>query len=189
MHAGDLAALLSVHERAPAATEEALREHERITRSVHDRCASLPARFGSLFVDPDAARRALTERHDELVATLDRVGGLVELAVTLSWRAPRPAPAVPAASGRQYLEARAAGERDRRDAEAIVERLLDELPCERAFTRHHICPRDGVAASVALLIRREEEIPVRGLVEAFGERSRDLAASVHGPLPPYSFAS
>ena len=187
--AGDLAALVSMRERAPAASEEALREHEAITRSVHERVASLPARFGSVFLDADAARRALAERHDELAAELDRVGGLVELAVTLSWRTPRPAPGPDAASGREYLEGRAARERERRDAESLVGRLLDELPCERAFTRHHICPRDGVAASMALLIRREEETAVRRRVEAFDGRSGELSASVYGPLPPYSFAS
>lgn len=186
---GELAALVSPCERAPAPTPDALREHDALTRRVHDRTPSLPARFGSVFVDADAARRALATRHDELVAALERVGGLVELAVTLAWRTPRGAAPSGATSGREYLELSAARERERRLAERTVERLLDELPCERAFTRHDICPREGVAASVALLVRREEQTAVRQRVESFGARSPELSASVYGPLPPYSFAS
>lgn len=189
IRAGSLAALASVCERAPAASAASLRIHEAITGRVHERVASLPARFGSVFGDADALRRALTARHDELASALGRVDGRIELAITLTWRAPRADMGVAAASGREYLERSAARERERREAEETVERLLGELACERAFTRHHICPRDGVAASMALLIRREEETAVRQRVESFVGRSRDLGASVYGPLPPYSFAS
>ncbi len=189
IRAGELAALVSPCERAPAATDDALREHDVLTRRVHDRADSLPARFGSVYVDADAARRAVAARHDELVAALERVSGRVELAVTLAWRTPRATARSQAASGREYLELGAAREHERRMAERSVARLLDELPCERASTRHQICPRDGVAASMALLVRRDEETAVRQRIESFGERSRELSASVYGPLPPYSFAS
>lgn len=188
--ANGLAALASEREDVPEPSERELRAHERITRQIHDSVPSLPARFGSVFADDSALADALGARRPELATTLEMVGARVEMSVTLPWRAPRPRRNAPqASSGRAYLDAAAKREHERREAQRIVARLLDELPGKRALTRQSMCPRDGVAAIVAFLVEREEVNALRQGVESFARRSADVSAEVYGPMPPYSFVS
>lgn len=188
--AAGLAALGSRVAAPPDASERALREHDAITRRVHDAVASLPARYGQVFADDDAIARALAERATTLAAGLARVADRVEVAITLRWRASRGTIRPDdVGSGRAYLEQRAAVERVEREAASIVARLAGELSCEQALVRHTTCPRPGVAAIVALLIDRDEATATRDRVLSFGERSSDVSAVVDGVFAPYSFVS
>jgi hypothetical protein len=190
VQADGIAALATPCADKPPLTEAELRSHDAITRRIHDGAASLPSRFGQIFADEAALVRALRDRESALAESLRSVGPRVELHVTLDWRRPHEAPAAADAStGRGYLKALAARERERREAEQVVARLTEQLPTERAFIRTVICPRDGVAAIVAILSTRDEVISVRQAVESFGERSSEITALVRGPLPPYTFAS
>ncbi len=189
VRAGSVAALATACAEAPAPTETALRAHQAITQRIHEDGASLPSRFGQLFADEAALAEVLRDRADSLARGLDDFGSRVELAITLTWRATHKARTTPATSGRTYLEAAAAREHERRAAEQVVARLVEQLPCERAFIRHLMCPRDGIAATVAILCARDEVTMLRRAVDSFGERSSEVSASVHGPLPPYSFAT
>ena len=190
VQADGIAALATPCADKPPLTEAELRTHDAITRRIHDGAASLPSRFGQVFADEDALARALRGRESALAASLQSVGPRVELHVTLDWRRPHGASDVSDAStGRGYLEALAVRERERREAEQVVARLTEQLPTERALIRTVICPRDGVAAIVAILSTRDEVISVRQAVESFGERSSEITALVRGPLPPYTFAS
>jgi hypothetical protein len=199
VRAGSVAALATACAKAPAPSETELRAHEAITQRIHENRASLPSRFGELFADEDALAEVLRDRADSLAQSLDSFGSRVELAITLAWRTKREVrtqtmhevrfPEAGAGSGRVFLEAAAARERERREAEQVVARLVEQLPCERAFIRHRMCPRDGIAATVAILCARDEVTMLRRAVDSFGERSSEVSASVHGPLPPYSFAT
>lgn len=190
VEAGAIAALASTHETPPAPTEAELRAHAAITGQVHELAPSLPARFGAFFADADELARAFAPRAADLASELDAIGGRVEMALTLAWVARRePASADAPTTGRAYLEASAARERERQAAGQLAERLLAELGYEQAFTRQCICPRDGVAATVALLIPRDEVKRVRQHVEAFRERTTEVTLAAYGPLAPYSFAS
>jgi len=189
VRADQLAALATPCASAPEAPESELRTHDAITSRIHSASPSLPSRFGQLFTDEDALAHALKEREESLRKGLDSVGARVELSTTLHWRKTRATTGSAPASGTEYLEARAARERERQQAEQIVTRLVEQLPVERAFARHRSCPRDGVAAIVALLVTRDEVETMRTYIQSFGERSSEVTATVHGPLPPYSFAS
>ena len=183
-----IAALASARTSAPQPTASELREHDAITRAVHAAAPSLPSRFGDIFADESALASALRAREERLAADLDRVGDRVEIAVTMRWRDARPQVEIDrSGSGRAYLESRAMRERERRDAEALVARLVDHLAFERAFIRQRICPRDGVAAIVAVLSTRDEVWTTRQHIGSFAERSTEIVMDVHGPLPPFSF--
>jgi hypothetical protein len=80
-------------------------------------------------------------------------------------------------------------EHEQRDAKNVVARLVDHLAVDQAVIRHTTCPREGVAAIVAVLIARDGAEMLRQQVVSFAERSSDVTARVYGPLPPYSFAS
>ena len=189
VRAGAVAALASEYAGAPRPDEQELRAHDAITRRVHDAMPSLPARFGALFDDPDALRRALAARDAQLERAIAALGTRIELAVTLRWRVARVHHAPDDESGRAYLIERAARERERSEAEQIVERLITELACERALIRERICSHEGVAATVAVLTTRDEETNVRQRVESFGRNASEVSTEVYGPFPPYSFVS
>ena len=182
-----LAALASERPSAPRPTEQELREHDAITRAVHQSTASLPSRFGDVFADERALLGALRAREERLLADLERVGDRVETTVTIRWREPRARVDGTPTSGRAYLEARALRERERREAEAIVARLVEHLACDQAFIRRRICPRDGVAAIVAILSTHDEVATTRQHIGSFAERSTEIVMDVHDPLPPFSF--
>jgi hypothetical protein len=189
VRADQVAALATACENAPVATETELRTHDAITSRIHSASPSLPSRFGQLFSDESALTNALKEREESLEKVLATVGDRVELSVTLHWRTSRASGASAPASGTAYLRASAVRESEKRQADQIVARLIEQLPCERAFARHSSCPREGVAAIVALLVARDEVETMRTHIQAFGDRSSEVTATVHGPLPPYSFAS
>ena len=189
VRAGAVAALASEYPGTPRPDEAELRAHDAITRRVHDAMPSLPARFGALYEDPDALRAALVPREKPLEHAIAALGTCVELGVTLRWRAARPRIGPADASGRAFLEERAARERERAEAGQIVERLVAELAYERALIRERICPHEGVAATVAVLTTRDEETNVRRRVESFGRNASEVTTDLYGPFPPYSFVS
>jgi hypothetical protein len=172
------------------ADAEQLRAHERITARIHDAAPSLPSRFGQFFRDEQSLSAALRERSAGLLDALEIVGDRAEMSVTLSWREAHEQRA-PArhTSGREFLEAKAVRERERQDAETIVARLVDHLAVDQAAVRRSICPREGVAAIVAILIARDGAEALRESIGSFEQLSSEVTARVYGPLPPYSFAS
>jgi hypothetical protein len=185
-----LAALATPHEGAPAPVESELRVHDRITEWIHANTPSLPSRFGQIFESEAELAAALAEQSAALARTLDEVGARIELDIHLAWRdASQHAQPGDASTGRGFLEAAAARERGRREAEGIAARLVAHLEVDQALTRCRICPREGVAAIVAVLTERNRAAGLVDEVAAFGRTSEDVTATVYGPLPPYSFAT
>jgi hypothetical protein len=199
VRAAGLAAIATPRDVAPPASEIELRAHQRATLRIHEAGASLPSRFGQLFNDEDALAAALVSNRSRLVQSLELIGERIEMSITLEWKTPHPdqhtqglggnANTSSPMTGRAFLEASAARERERRQAEQVVADLVTHLSVEQALIRHSICPRDGVAAIVALLVARDAVGALRRRVDSYNEGSVEVRASVYGPLPPYSFAS
>ena len=186
---GDVAAVASALEERVAPDEPALRAHHAIASAIHDAGPSLPSRFGQVFADEAAVANALDARGAELATALESVGDRVELSVTLRWRVEIARDDTPAATGSDYLRSRAVRERERLDADRAVDRMVAILASERPLVRHRSCPREGVAAIVALLIDRDRARAVIERVDAFASVDGSVTAEVHGPMPPYTFAS
>lgn len=197
VRAGDVAALASRIDTSPRVDAESLRTHHDIASRIHDGGPSLPSRFGQTFDDEALLAGALWERGAALAEALVSVGDQLEMSVTLSWtdraaghaHAENDEQGAEPRSGRAFMESRVARERERRRAEDAVARLIDVLATERAFTRNRICPRVGVAAIVAVLIGRDRVREFRGRVVEFARGEESVSTAVHGPMPPYSFAS
>ena len=185
-----LSALASLYDGPPVADAEQLRAHERITARIHDAAPSLPSRFGQFFRDERSLTAALRERSARLLDELNTVGDQAEMSVTLAWRAARGhAAEARYATGREFLMAKAALAQEHKEAEAVVARLVDDLAVDQAAVRRTICPREGVAAIVAILTARDGAQALRETIDSFGRRSSEVTARAYGPLPPYSFAS
>jgi Gas vesicle synthesis protein GvpL/GvpF len=167
---------------APAAggpvSADRLWRHEELVEALMEDRDLLPARYGSRFPDEAAARSALAERHDELVAALERVRGAVELSLRVLGDEPeRPA----LGSGAEYMRAKA---RSTGSARAVHERLAGLA--RGAVTRRP--PARAELLRAAYLVDRGAVTRFAARVAELQLEHRELQLLCTGPWPPYSFA-
>jgi hypothetical protein len=173
---GELAVLYTGVEDGEVSAE-VLWRREALLESLMEERDLLPVRFGTRVPDPEAAARALTPRRDELAARLARVRGAVELAVRVH-ALERDAPPPAAASGREYMAAKA--ERSRA-AMAVHEPLA-------TLARASLIQHGWELLRAAYLVDRDRVGDFTGQVTALQRDHPQLALLCTGPWPPYSFA-
>ena len=191
--AGGVAAVCTRHAQVPSAMPENVLRHERVIERVMERTTVLPCRFGSTFTGESALRAVLARNEGTLLEALERVRDQVELGLRVLWTADAPPSTTPseASSGRQYMLARLAEERQRERVEQRAALLADaiEQPLLECCTDHS---RGAVAAGEVLFKgaylvprRRLEEFRLR--VREAAQRHPDLRLLCTGPWPPYHF--
>jgi Gas vesicle synthesis protein GvpL/GvpF len=157
-------------------TPDALWNHEQVVEGLMEGRDLLPVRFGTLVSDEDAAARAVMDRREELVATLDRVRGAVELAVRAHPRETDEAPV--ATTGIDYMRAKSRHMEAARllhEPLASIARESRVRPGPELLRAAYLVDRDAVDRFVAMVRQLEE-----------GHAELDLVCT--GPWPPYSFA-
>jgi hypothetical protein len=178
----DLGPLYAVYEQrrtAPPLDDDNLREQHRLVMEIARRAhATLPARFGAL-VDRKALADRVHSHEAELREAIGEVRDRVQMTVRVTGEPPR-AVATPAASGREYLEAR------RKLASPLLpETAAGLLAALRPLvTRERLDPgAGGLLATIYHLVDRRN-----------GRRYREVAAGaalpnvmVTGPWPPFAF--
>jgi hypothetical protein len=193
---GDLLAVISRHVHPPGDPAlDALWVHERVVERIMADRAVLPMRFGNKLADDDELRRLLAARQQELLATLDRVRGKVEVGVRVMQPLGVPSAADEltaelsasiATSGREYLEAKLRnGRRFERETAALHEPLA-KLAVDVS--------RQPVRASEELLrasylIETGVVARFRATVERLQRTHPGVAILCTGPWPPYSFVA
>jgi hypothetical protein len=193
---GELLAVISRHAHPPGDPAlDALWVHERVVERMMADRAVLPMRFGSKLPDEAALRDVLATRQQELLATLERVRGRIEVGVRAmqpvggdpASNNSRPVASVPiAATGREYLEAKLRdGRRVEREAAALHEPL--------ASLAVAVSRQPGRAPDELLRASYLIEAPVlarfRATVERLQRTHPGAAILCTGPWPPYSFVA
>ncbi|MBB4686238.1 GvpL/GvpF family gas vesicle protein [Amycolatopsis jiangsuensis] len=179
--------------------------HQQVLQVLCDGGPTLPMRFGVLAADDEAVAQAVAEKADVYAAILRRVRGHVEMNVKVAHREEavlgqllagddtlrqlaeniRTHPGGPQDEQIRFgeLVAGRLAERERTDADAILEHLLP------LASEHSPGPAvDGCFFNVSFLVSKDR-------VAEFGEATQWLAGTVEavaevrtqGPLPPYSF--
>ena len=166
---------------APASDQEvtpaALWRYEEVVEDLMESRDVLPVRFGTLVADESAVVGAVEKRRSELVASLDRVRGAVELAVRAREREAPSRPEV-APSGSAYLRAKAArGDVARR----LHERLADHA-------RASVVLSGSELLRAAYLVTRDDVDSFVALVAELQSDHAELDVVCTGPWPAYSFA-
>jgi hypothetical protein len=178
--------------------EQHVQAHQGVLQGVLAAAAVVPFRFGTIYRRQDDVRAMLRERRKELVASLERVAGKVELGVK-AWAQPAGADSAPASheSGQAYLRQQLAARRSTESATASLAGAAAEAHAR--LLRHAV---EGVAnrpQPAELTGRRErmvlngaylvaDEAPLRAEVEALaGDAAAGLTFEVTGPWPPYNF--
>lgn len=186
---GGLAALVGdTEERRPVPSQAELWQHEEAVEQILGSGPVLPARFGQLLDDEDAVRTLMQERAGELLASLRRLDGAVELSVRAGLLAgpTGPAPATSGhESGRAYLQAV-------RDRGASLEQLRLRLRhALLPLAREHRERRPGLVPAAiigaAYLVDRERVEEFRRRVATLDAELADGSIACTGPWPPYSF--
>lgn len=192
-------------EHPPRPEPERLRAHDRVVRAALRTATPLPLRFGATFPDAGAALAALSAREAELLATLRRVEGRVEVGVAVLWDAAaererllaerpelRPEPGKPS-GGREYLERRrreqalegALRERAAGLLQSVAEHLAGVDPS--AAEARSVLAGPELAGAVAHLVRREHLFSYRETALRAGEGLPGARLRLSGPWAPYSF--
>jgi len=186
--------------------ERHARAHEDVLLAVAASADVVPFRFGTISRTADDLRALLRDREHALVAALERVRGKIELGVKV-WvdearlrRALAP-PAAEAASatGRGYLEARRAAQREAADAETFCADLVREVyervaahaaaaVVNRPQPRELTGRAERMILNAALLVE-SDATAVRDEVDVLAERLRGFGVTleVTGPWPAHNF--
>jgi hypothetical protein len=185
---GDLAAVVGECQAEPAATPDVLLRFEQAVEELMGDRTVLPARFGTVMADENAAAQLLISRRDQFADALQRVDGAVELGVRAGWPNGDSPPSRPSGpdAGAEYL----LGRLDRRHR---ARRLADEVDAALGdLARESSCRilgRPESTVTAAYLVPRPQ-------VEEFLARCRSLKDTIAGaslvctgPWPPYSFVT
>jgi hypothetical protein len=197
------AVVSSVAESEFRPTAENVLLHESVVEAVRRDGKALPVRFGTIVESDASLRHALDERHDVLLADLERLGDKVELGVTVLWQPPAvAAPEGPsdslqasdtAGAGTTYLYAllnEHRRERALRDkAQALADELNELVQPHTLDQRLAILPVPRLAIRATYLLETEQSSAFLKAAGKARERHPDLRYLVSGPWPPYSFVT
>lgn len=184
----------------------ALRSHERVIGEVFLHATVLPFRFGALFPDRDAIRRALHRDQRSMCAELDRLDGAAEWAVRTYLDAPPDEPDPAAAgtgervSGTEWLRRRGtvlqARTADRARTEQMVSTVHETLSQHASDVVVRSGSRNsGSNGSYGTPMFAASYLVPRGNSSAFRAELSGLARhhpgaprlDISGPRPPYHF--
>lgn len=182
--------------------EDVARTHDAVVTDIARFAPTAPLRLVTIYFDDESVRGRLRERHDELVASLDRVDGRSEWGVKVYAAAAgsEPAEAQSEESGTAYL-ARRRAERDQRSRDLVAaqgrgDRIHERL-CELVVASRRLAPQDPrlsgrrepMILNGTYLVDDERTDRLRGLIAALTDEYADARIELSGPWPPYSFAT
>jgi len=184
--------------------EEVARAHDSVVQAVSAVGAAAPMRLATIFQSDDGVRARLDELHDALTAALDRVEGRREWSVKAFAPDRRVAAAEPAStdpgSGAAYLRRKKAQTMERQTAEeeamsaadAVHHALAAQCVASRRLRPQdpRLTGHDGtMTLNGAYLVAEDEASSFTAAATRLAEEHPDARIEVHGPWPPYSFAT
>ena len=191
----ELTLWVSAMERAPAASIDGIRSHNRVVEEAMRAATPVPVRFGQWVESPAALLRSIAEKTDAYRAALEKVRDAVEFGVRVidPERAQGDAAGTTRdrTSGTAYLQSLARSQLDRARlaprARAVADSLTAALGDLVRAHREEPLPSSHGLFSAAHLVARHEISRYRTALDSFRARTEDLHFLVSGPWPPYSF--
>ncbi|HEV8190254.1 MAG TPA: GvpL/GvpF family gas vesicle protein [Ktedonobacterales bacterium] len=185
---------------------DALTRHEAVVEALCNAMRSLPVRFGTLLPNDAGVAQALAGRYETLLSDLVRIGGNVELGLTVLWgsrgiqddvddgQLARDADHVEGQGrGTRYLLARREAYRRERAIHTTAQTVASEL--DRRLRPHvresqyRVDTLPGLAVRAAYLVDRDMLAGARTALMECRRAYGELRFLVTGPWPPYSFVS
>lgn len=182
--------------------ERVARSHDAVVADVARLGPTAPLRILTIYYDDDGVRRRLREQREELTESLERVTGRSEWGVKAYDASPASGTPAPRAeeSGAAYLKRRRdENTRHTEDAQAaaqLAERIHD-LVRPLVVASRRLPPQDprlsGRRETMTLngtyLVDDDRATDLRELVAGLSAEHPQARIELHGPWPPYSFAT
>ena len=167
--------------------------HQRVVAEISKNMASLPARFGTVFLSEDSLSRHVKEREDALRHSFALVADADEWGVKIFATAKPARPVAKAASGAEYLK-RKAELRQPRPSKVLDKEVrefvatLTKLSAAAAPGGKASAGQPGLVWHGSFLVRRKDRAKMDAALKKYaGEWKEIRRIDCSGPWPPYSF--
>jgi hypothetical protein len=193
---GDLVIAVTPYEHA--LTQQNVVEHSRVVSSFFERGTVLPFRFGTVFENDDALRRAVRSNRKQFLASVDRLRGKAEMHLKVVVRDASMAAAMvdielPNATGGAYLTTlreKAQRERERqtkaRSLSSQVHKMLQPLE-EEVTCRKPVQGVKEMTIDIAHLIDHKSLEKYQNRFQSAAMQMKGCQLVLTGPWPPYHF--
>jgi len=166
--------------------------HQRTVGQISDAVTLLPARFGTVFKSEESLLEHMREQRDKLRATLARIEGAEEWGVKLFLNPAPPASPIEAASGRDYLRAKAMVQVKKRtelDPDVVeFARELQAIAQDSAPAGKVSSGQSNLEWQASFLVRKKDRPKWDNMLKRYATRWADRREiQCTGPWPPYSF--
>ncbi len=194
---GEFAVIVSEYDRGSGSLDQrAVLDHARVVSECFRNTTVLPFRFGTVFDNDEALRRAVRANRKAFVESVSKLRGKAEMHLKLlikdgSLREAMTDIELPATTGGEYLtklREKAARQRERQTrARAIsvqVHKLfnpLDEDVCCKKVDS------GGMLIDIAHLIDHKSIEKYQNRYTTVGKHLKDIEVQLSGPWPPYHF--
>lgn len=185
--------------------EQVARGHDTVVGAVAQAGPTAPMRLATIFHDEDGVRARLDEWYDALQSALDRVEGRREWSVkafapTRTSEAAQQQEATGSGSGAAYLQRKKDETEQRHNAEEKALQVADgvhDALSALAVASRRLRPQDPrltghegtMTLNGAYLVEETEAAAFGEAAASLAERYPEAGIEVHGPWPPYSFAT
>ena len=166
--------------------------HQRAVSQISETVTVLPARFGTVFNSEESLLQHMRAGKDELSATLTRIEGTEEWGVKLFLNPSPPASPIEAASGRDYLRAKAMVQVKKRtelDPDVVeFARELQAIAADSAPAGKVSSGQSNLEWQASFLVRKKDRPKWDSMLKRYAARWADRREiQCTGPWPPYSF--
>jgi len=193
---GDLVIAVTPYDHA--LTQQNVVEHSRVVSSFFDRGTVLPFRFGTVFENDEALRRAIRSNRKQFLASVDRLRGKAEMHLKVVVRDASMAASMvdielPNAVGGAYLTTlreKAQRERERqtkaRSLSSQVHKMLQPLE-EEVTCRKPVQGVKEMTIDIAHLIDHKSLEKYQNRFQSAAMQMKGCQLVLTGPWPPYHF--
>lgn len=193
---GDFAVVVSPYDRPGQLEQQAVIEHARVVSECFRNTTVLPFRFGTVFDNHEALRRAVRANRKSFIESVSRLKGKAEMHVKVvvrdqSMRDIMPEAALPNSVGSEYLTRLreiAVKDRERQSKARAVSVQVHKLfaPLESEVSCKKV-DSGGLLIDIAHLIDSKTVEKYHNRSNAAVRQLKDCEISVTGPWPPYHF--
>jgi len=193
---GEFAVVVSPYDRPGQLGQQAVIEHARVVSECFRNTTVLPFRFGTVFENHEALRRAVRANRKSFTESVSRLKGKAEMHVKVvvrdqSMRDIMPEASLPNSVGSEYLTRLreiAVKDRERQSKARAVSVQVHKLfaPLESEVSCKKV-DSGGLLIDIAHLIDSKTVEKYQNRSNAAVRQLKDCEISVSGPWPPYHF--
>ena len=193
---GEFAVIVSEYVPNGSLTQAAVREHARVVSSCFERTTVLPFRFGTIFENDEALRKAVRANRKQFMASVSKLRGKAEMHIKVLvkdglMRNAMDNIELPNSTGGEYLaqlQIQASRQRDRQTKARAVTTQVNKLfhPLEEEVS----CRRteEGkMSLDIAHLIEHKSIEKYQNRVSSAAIQLKGCEIAISGPWPPYHF--